>query len=166
MSSRRSAPTHELPNFCARDFAQLSLEANANLFSYLRNKFVGHLTDDLIEKALEWKPELTLTLDREYDPNIVLSYNIWILETAINTYVDDRGRHKVFDSETDLQYPPDETRFRDTLLGSIDHASDFLEAVEQALRPRMSTPKTVGEQMELFMKAGLTDFEYLNNKGR
>lgn len=141
-------------------------EANAKLFSYLRNKFVGHLTDDLVEKALEWKPELRLTLDKEYDPNIVLAYNCWILETAINTYVDDHGRHKVFNSETDLQYPPDEKRFRDTLLRSIDHASDFLKTVEQVLRPKISMPKTDSERMKLFMKAGLTDFEYLNKKGR
>ena len=45
-----------------------SIKANAELFSYLRNKFAGHLTNDLVEKALEWKPELKMMLDKEYGP--------------------------------------------------------------------------------------------------
>ena len=40
---------------------------NAEFFSYLRNKFAGHLTNDLVDKALEWKPELKMLLDKEYD---------------------------------------------------------------------------------------------------
>ena len=91
-----------------------SFKANAELFSYLRNKFAGHLTNDLVEKALEWKPELKMMLDKEYDPTIVAVYNLFFLETAINTYVDDQGRHKFFDSETDLLYPQRKTLSRDT----------------------------------------------------
>ena len=59
-------------------------------------------------------------------------YNLFFLETAINTYVDDQGRHKFFDSETDLLYPPDEKRFRETLLESIDDASEFLNALQHS----------------------------------
>ena len=142
-----------------------SFKANAELFSYLRNKFAGHLTNDLVEKALEWKPELKMMLDKEYDPTIVAVYNLFFLETAINTYVDDQGRHKFFDSETDLLYPPDEKRFRETLLESIDDASEFLNALQQVLRPQVRIPETGEEQFELFIKAGGTDFEYLR-KGK
>ena len=38
----------------------------AKFFSYLRNKFTGHLTDDLIDKALEWQPALSLTLNEDH----------------------------------------------------------------------------------------------------
>ena len=51
--------------------------ANADFFSYLRNKFAGHLTNDLIYKALEWKPELKMLLDKEYDPKIVSVFNLF-----------------------------------------------------------------------------------------
>ena len=142
-----------------------TFKANAELFSYLRNKFAGHLTNDLIEKALEWKPELKIMLDKEYDPMIVSVFNFFFLETAINTYVDDQGRHKLFDSETDLLYPPDEKRFRETLLKSINDASEFLEALEQVLRPQVSIPETIEEEFKLFINAGGTDFEYLR-KGK
>lgn len=139
--------------------------ANAEFSSYLRNKFAGHLTDDLVDKALEWKPELKMLLDKEYDSKLISVFNLFFLETAINTYVDNQGRHKLFDSETDLVYPPDEKRFRETLLKSIDDASDFLQALEQVLRPLVSIPKTQEEQLKLFARAGGTDFEYLR-KGK
>ena len=140
--------------------------ANAEFFSYLRNKFTGHITDDLIDKALEWKPELPLTLDRDHDADIILMYNYWLLETAINTYVDSQGNHKVFDSETDLMYPPDFKRFEDTLITSIDQATTFLSAVEAIFKPTISSLASEEEKMELFMKAGLTDFSFLTKKGR
>ena len=142
-----------------------TFKANAELFSYLRNKFAGHLMNDLVEKALEWKHELKMMLDKEYNPTIVSVFNLFFLETAINTYVDDQGRHKLFDSETDLVYPPDEKHFRETLLESIDVASEFLDVLEQVLRPQVRIPETREEQFELFIKAGGTDFEYLR-KGK
>ena len=142
-----------------------AFKANAELFSYLRNKFAGHLTNDLVEKALEWKPELKMMLDKEYDPRMVSVFNLFFLETAINTYVDDQGQHKLFDSETDLVYPPDEKRFRETLQESIDDASEFLDALEHILRPQVRIPETREEQFKLFIKAGGTDFEYLR-KGK
>lgn len=140
--------------------------ANAEFFSYLRNKFTGHITDDLIDKTLEWKPELPLTLDRDHDAGIILMYNYWLLETAINTYVDSEGNHKVFDSETDLMYPPDFKRFENTLTTTIDQATKFLSAVEAIFKPTVSSPASEEEKMELFMKAGLTDFAFLTKKGR
>lgn len=140
--------------------------ANAEFFSYLRNKFTGHITDDLIGKALEWKPELPLTLDRDHDAGIILIYNYWLLETAINTYVDSEGNHKVFDSETDFMYPPDFKRFESVLTTTIDQATKFLSAVEAILKLTISSPTSEEEKMELFKKAGITDFVFLTKKGR
>jgi|LauGreDrversion4_2_1035121.scaffolds.fasta_scaffold12103_1 hypothetical protein len=140
--------------------------ANVEFFSYLRNKFTGHITDELIEKTLEWKPELPLTLDRDHDAGIILIYNYWLLETAINTYVDLEGNHKVFDCETDLMYPPDFKHFENTLTTTIDQATKFLSAVEAILKPTISLPDSEEDKMKMFMKAGLTDFAFLTKKGR
>lgn len=139
---------------------------NAEFFSYLRNKFTGHLSDDLIEEAIAWKPELPLTLEQDHDANTILIYNYWLLETAINTYVGTDGNHKVFDSETDLQYPPDLKRFETILVATIDQAGKFLSCVENILKPTVSLPVTEAEKMELFKKAGLTGFTYLTKRGR
>ena len=145
-------------------FAAFRLQAE--FFSYLRNRFTGHLTDDLIDKALEWKPELALTLNEDYDANLILLYNFCVLETAINTYVDGSGKHKVFESETDLVYPPDKERFQKTLLESIELASDFLSSVESILKSGVALPTWEEDAIELFMKAGRTVFAYLTKNRR
>ena len=138
----------------------------AEFFSYLRNKSTGHLIDDLIDKAFEWHPILTLTLNKEYDAKLVLIYNFLVLETAINTYVDESGKHKVFESETDLAYPPDNERFQKTLLESIELASDFLSSVEGILKSGVSLPTSKEDEMELLMKASRTVFAYLTKSRR
>ncbi|WP_133939769.1 hypothetical protein [Rhizobium gallicum] len=132
-------------------------------FSYLRNKFTGHLTDELLHKAIEWKPELLLTLDREHDAAVVLIYNFWILETAINSYVDPDEKHKLFDTETDFNHPPDKDRFVETLLTTLDGAVAFLQSVEAALKTLVTVPE---DNLELWKKAGLTDFAYIKGKKR
>ena len=53
---------------------------------YVRNILVGHTNPALIEKAIEWKPELYSLLG-ETDENARLLINVFLLETAINTYV-------------------------------------------------------------------------------
>ena len=129
----------------------------------MRNKFTGHLTDELLDKAIEWKPELLLTLDREHDASVVLIYNFWILETAINSYVGPNEKHKLFDTETDFDYPPDKERFVDTLLKTLDGAVTFLHAVEATLETMVKVPK---DDPELWKKAGLTDFVFIKGKKR
>ena len=138
----------------------------AEFFSYLWNKFTGHLTDDLIDKAFEWHPVLAFTLNKDYDANLILLYNFLVLETAINTYVDGSGKHKVFKSETDLVYPPDKERFQKTLLESIELASDFLSSVESILKSGISPPTWEEDSMRLSMKAGRTRFAYLTKNRR
>ena len=136
----------------------------AEFFSYLRNKFAGHLTDDLIDKALEWQPALSITLNKDHDADLIRVYNFWVLETAINTYVDEPRKHKVFESETDLLFPPDKERFQETLLESIELASDFLSSVESILKSGVSLPTWEEDGIELSIKAGLTKFAYLTKK--
>ena len=41
----------------------------AEFFQYLRNKMVGHVKADLIEKTLEWKPETVVMLSKDSDLN-------------------------------------------------------------------------------------------------
>lgn len=132
-------------------------------FSYLRNKFTGHLTNERLYKAIEWKPELLLTLKREHDASVILIYNFWILEAAINSYVDADGRHKMFDSETDLANPPNHERFIQTLLATLDGAVGFLRSVEAVLKAKVTVPE---DNLDLWKKAGLTDFAFIKGKSR
>jgi hypothetical protein len=50
------------------------------------------------------------------------------LETAINTYTDAKSGHKIFNSETDLNYPPDRMRF--WLLWGPSMCKDVTQGIE------------------------------------
>lgn len=128
---------------------------------YLRNKLVGHIHADLIEKAVEWKPELKYLATRMDEPEIMFLANLFVLETAINTYVGTDGKHKVFDSETDLTYPPDWKRFSGYLLASVRSAVHYLRDLCEVLRTAIDHPTPGKVDLELWLKAGETNFAFL-----
>ncbi len=95
---------------------------------YLRNVFGGHINEDLIGKAYEWRPELRM-LPGIRELNGTVALNLFVLETAINTYVAEDGRHGMFSSETDLVYPPDNERFCAWLTGAMGAAIQICDAL-------------------------------------
>ena len=136
-------------------------QRNYEFAKYLRNKFVGHIHSELIEKAIEWKPELRYLADHMDDQENMLVVNIFVLETAINTYVGEDGKHKVFESETDLVYPPDWKRFVDYLEASIRSAIQYLGNLCSVLSAAIDHPPQDQFDFEIWAKAGKTDFSFL-----
>ncbi len=134
---------------------------NYEFAKYLRNKFVGHIHSELIEKAIEWKPELRYLAINMDDQKIMAEVNIYILETAINTYVGVNGKHKIFNSETDLLYPPDWKRFMNYLEVSIRSAIDYLNELCLILSACLAHHKADRYDAELWLKAGHTEFRFL-----
>lgn len=129
---------------------------------YLRNKMAVHVLPQLVEKAIEWKPELRcLAAHSEDDPRILYIANLSLLETAINTYVDDQGKHKFFESETDLVYPPDWQRFLNFLEVSVRAAISYLQEFCTILKTKLdpSDPKRLN--LDFSIKAGRTEFRFL-----
>src|SRR5690606_15697343 len=98
---------------------------------YLRNVYVGHIDPRLICKAYEWRPEMR-ALPEQRDLAATLLLNIYVLETAINTYVAPDGSHGMFPSETDLVYPPDMERFCTWLSGAVRLAIKITDALGEA----------------------------------
>ena len=127
---------------------------------YIRNKFVGHITIELLTKAIEWKPELRYLIHKTNDPEIMFLYNIWILETTINSFVDSNGKHKVFKTDTDLIYPPDYQRFIDFLTKTIKSAIDYLNILDEILYISIEENEKT-ENIEHWLLAGKTDFKYI-----
>ena len=132
---------------------------------YLRNKFVGHLKQELINKALEWNPEIRMFLNGMDAPAVAYCVNQLILETAINTYVDGNQKHKVFDSETDLNYPPDSTRFLKCLTLAIRSSVEFLKkyiAIRQnEVQGEIEYASGIEGILRLASEAGKTDFKFI-----
>ncbi|HDX8437469.1 TPA: hypothetical protein RQN11_003042 [Aeromonas dhakensis] len=132
---------------------------------YLRNKFVGHLKQELVNKALEWNPEIRMLLTKMDEPIAAYFVNQLILETAINTYVDAEEKHKVFESETDLNYPPDQTRFLNFLTliirSSIEYLCKYLEIRRKELQTKLDEASSFEGMLKLGIEAGKTKFSFI-----
>lgn len=130
---------------------------------YLRNKFVGHMKPELIEKAIEWRPEMRFYLNKMSESHAMAFYNEWILETAINSYVKPDGTHKIFSSETALDYPPDKTRFLIFITKIIKDGISFIEELISYMDIDYETLCNLNlkEQLLLGLNAGKTNFEFI-----
>ena len=128
---------------------------------YLRNKFIGHIKPELLEKAIEWKPELRYMLKDTDNPGVMFMYNLWVIETAINTYVKPDGSHKLFESETDLVYPPDLKRFLIFLTHVVKSGIEYLEALSNVLGNKIEMLDHTQQNLEYWLTAGKTDFAYI-----
>lgn len=97
------------------------------------------------------------------DSDLMQTYllNFFVLETAINTYVDGDGKHKAFESETDLAYPPDFKRFMQSLTRAVQGCIKFLTELEAVLRIEEPVPTPDPYDMTPWMKAGQTDFSFI-----
>jgi hypothetical protein len=131
---------------------------------YVRNIFVGHLDDTLISKAIEWKPELLSLISRDDDRDNFL-LNLFILETALNTYVDAKERHLVFDGDTDLIFPPNWNRFLVFLTAIVRGGIAFLETLIRAVRADIPPVPEDAELMMLYRSAGRTVFKRITKTG-
>lgn len=137
------------------------LRKNFDFAKYLRNKFVGHIHPELLTKALEWQPTLRRIAADVHDPKIMALVNLWLLETAINTYVEADGKHKIFDGETDLMYPPDWERFVGFLQSSVAGGIQYLRTVHALWAPKILPVADEPFSLELALQAGRTKFKFL-----
>jgi hypothetical protein len=133
-------------------------------FKYLRNVYIGHFVPNLTDKTFEWIPQTNALLgSTKLDEQWFVSW--FALETAINTYADPETGHKIFDSDTDLNYPPNRTRFlnflSDTVLGSITYVTQLIAVT----RSYVDVPDLHKNMIQLAVTAGQTDFAVLT-KGK
>lgn len=157
---RRIYKEHPELSECYKSFSK-----ECDFAKYLRNKFVGHLKQELVNKALEWNPEIRMLLVKMDDSIAAYFVNQLILETAINTYVDAEEKHKIFDSETDLNYPPDNTRFLKFLTliirSSIDYLGKYLEIRQKEVQAKIDEASSLEGMLKLGFDAGKTKFSFI-----
>ncbi|PIW54247.1 MAG: hypothetical protein COW16_12270 [Sphingomonadales bacterium CG12_big_fil_rev_8_21_14_0_65_65_10] len=135
------------------------------LCKYLRNKYVGHFVPELTDKTYEWLPHINALIgSREPDKPVELSW--FTLETAITTYVDETSGHKIFESETDLNYAPGQTLFLDFLGETVLGAIAFVSRLIEITRDYVNVPDMKKDWVELAIKVGETDFGYLTKDKR
>jgi hypothetical protein len=131
---------------------------------YIRNILVGHTNDALIAEAIAWKPELHSLLVSD-DEKASFLVNLFILETALNTYVDDKEKHLVFEGDTDLLYPPDWQRFLGFLTEIVRGGMAFLIALIDAARGDIPPAPDGTDLMMLYAEAGRMTFRRITKSG-
>jgi hypothetical protein len=87
-----------------------------------------------------------------------------VLETAINTFVDGE-RHRIFESDTDLAYPPDLTRFLNFLGSTVHVGIAYCAAVADAALEHANLPDLNENWLELCAKASATNFAFITRRG-
>lgn len=113
------------------------LNKELEFINHLHNKVSGHLSDEAIDKRVQWIPEI-------YDENAKQNttyqeYQIYrgLLEVAINSYQDTDGNQKQFGKEIDIQIPKYKKLFDDYLLETVNDAINFLECIQDVIRPNL-----------------------------
>lgn len=140
------------------------LRNKLDFMNHLRNKCTGHLDDILIDKAIQWEPSLFTKQVVESEHHIYLIYKT-LLESAINSYMDENGGQKYFHMEIDLFYPPNWNDFINFMAESQVDSMDFLDDLLSEIKKNL---RLIDDRDDLFLQAAIaskTDFR-LPKKGR
>jgi hypothetical protein len=133
---------------------------------YIRNKFIGHIHNGLIQKAIEWRPELITMVHNHNSNEKNFIVNLFVLETLINTYVDEDGRHLYFKGDLDLLYPKDFRKFITMIDKSVKIGLEFTNFFLESTFVKPNTNSSNEKAYEMFFKAGETEFNYLKKSNK
>ena len=67
-----------------------AVEREALFARYLRNTFVAHQNGALVRQAIVWRPDIKTIINKSDEYSAVL-VDLFVLETAINTYISEGG---------------------------------------------------------------------------
>jgi hypothetical protein len=137
------------------------LKKKLKFIIHLRNKISGHLDQKLLQKAAEWEPYIfAVEIRSKKEAQILLIYKT-LLESGINSFIDNDSNQKVFETEIDLFYPPNQKLFFD-YIGELNMKSIYyLEIIIDILENKIEF-WTNDKILEMANKAGMTDFSLKN----
>lgn len=79
--------------------------------NHFRNRAVGHLNETLLERAVQWSPQIFSSTSKENEKFKIAEAHRVIIEVCTNSFINHEGIQKVFNTEIDLMYPPDAELF-------------------------------------------------------
>jgi len=79
-----------------------ALRRNLIFANHFRNRGIGHLNDTLLQRAVQWSPQLFYESSRGNEIFQVVEAQRTIIESCINSFIDKEGVQKVFGTEIDL----------------------------------------------------------------
>lgn len=138
------------------------LRKELDFIAHVRNKGVGHLDRGLLERAAQWMPQIFSEESQSNDEFITFECYRAILEAAINSYLNEKGEQKVFETEIDFLYPPNQKQFYDFLGRVIEDAVAWLESAQAMVKSEINFhPRD--EALEMGAIAGQTSFNLDEN---
>lgn len=141
-----------------------NLKSKLEFMNHLRNKCSGHLDDDLLAKAIQWAPSLFTKKTMNSDHQMLIVYKT-LLESAINSYLDNNNNQKYFNTEIDLAYPPNWKLFIEFMSETSRESLCFLDSVIEKIKSQLELITSMEDLYLQAIKAGQTDFN-LYKKGR
>lgn len=134
-----------------------NIRKKLNFVNHFRNKAIGHLDHTLLERAVQWTPSLFSEDHKGEDKLLIIEGHKAVIEASINSFIDEEGRQKVFNTEIDLMYPPDNETFYKYLWKVV---TDSIGWINEALTILSSQIKYHGpdEMHEIASIAGKTEF--------
>jgi len=125
--------------------------------NHFRNRGIGHLDGTLLNRAVQWSPQIFHESAKENELFRLIESHRAIIESCINSFIDADGNQKVFGTEIDLMYPPDAEQFYSYLSEVVTEAISWLSDAATITFEKIDH-HTDEEIQELAAIAGQTDF--------
>lgn len=134
-----------------------ALRKKLEFVNHFRNIGVGHLDESLLRRAAQWMPFIFHESIKEDENQKLLLTEKAVIESCINSFIDESGSQKIFGHEIDLFYPPDADVFFKYVSEIVTEAIDWIDAALAILRENIRH-HTSEETLELSAIAGQTSF--------
>jgi len=111
------------------------LKKDLDFVNHLRNKVGAHLSDEAMDKMIQWNPDIYD--DRARTNALFQEYQIYraMMEVAINSYLDTNGQQKQFGTDLDIEL--EAKVFYTYLLNTVNSSIHFLEEIQNIIRPNI-----------------------------
>ncbi len=133
------------------------LRRELEFITHIRNKGVGHLDGNLLERSAQWMPQIFYKKSTINDKFIIFECYRAVMEAAINSYLNEDGEQKFFKTEIDFLYPPNAEQFFNFLAAIVKNSLIWINDSLAFIRSEI-TFHSSDKFRELGAIAGKTNF--------
>jgi hypothetical protein len=134
-----------------------SLRRELEFANHVRNKGIGHLDTILLKRAVQWNPLMFVEVDKQPKELRLADAHRAVIESCINSYINNEGIQQVFGHEIDLVYPNDADEFYKYLKKLVDNSLEWISDSISILHSQIDF-HTQDDIQELASVAGATNF--------
>lgn len=114
-----------------------ALRRKLDFIGHVRNKGVGHIDKELLKRAAQWSPEIFYENTKDNADYLIFECYRALLQTSINSHLNNIGEHKVFTSTIDLLYPPNAAEFFHYLSEIVNDSIKWLSEASETTKSRI-----------------------------